>query len=78
LSLYLEDDHLVNLAANSLNQGEDDKDLTVEHDLGPQISQGSSSSSTNSQAVKQALLKQSTDLPRYDPLHRPGFVHLIF
>ena len=77
LSSYLEDDHLVNLRANFFQQGEDDGALTILHDLGPQVSQVSSSPSTNSQVVIHALFKQSYDLLGYDPLHRPGFVHLI-
>lgn len=39
--------------------------------------EGNASSSTNPQAIVQALLLQSSALPGYKPLQRPGFVHLI-
>jgi len=77
LNPYLEDDLLVNLRANFLEQGEDDGGPSMEHDLGPQNSQGSPSTSTKIQGLIQPLVSQRSDLPGFDSMHKPGLVHLI-
>lgn len=53
-----------------------DGDQAMVQDSAPQTVEGNASSSTNSQAIVQALLLQSSALPGYEPLQRPGFVHL--
>jgi len=37
---YLKDEHLMNLRANSFQQGDDDRDQVTVQDLAPQDSQG--------------------------------------
>jgi len=77
LSSYLEDDHLSNLRANSLQQREDDGGPTVEphHEL-----QGSLKSSSMHCQVKkkvQALLHQLSVSPGCLSMPKPDFVHLL-
>ena len=70
LSPYMKDDHLDNLRAISLQQGEDDG--------GPSMELQDSPKSVNSRAkVKekvQAILLAAVDPPGYTPMPRPGFV----
>jgi len=56
LSPYLQDDHLVNLRANSFQRGEHDGDLSIVPHSGPQNKSGTPLSSTNPQALVQAIL----------------------
>jgi len=77
LSPYLEDDHIVNLRENSFQQGEDDGCLPLVSHSGPQNNSETPSSSTNPQALIQAILKQSSSLSGYDPSPRPDSVHMI-
>lgn len=49
----------------------------MDHDLGPQISQGNASSSTKVQGLIQTLLSQSSGLPGFELVHKPDSVHMI-
>jgi len=77
LSPYLEDGHLVNLRANTFEQGEDDEDQALVQYSTLQNDPGNASFSTKTQALVQVLLLPSYTLPGYGPSQRPGFVHLI-
>jgi len=77
LSPYLEDDHLANLRANSLQHGKDDGGPSMESTSAPQNSKGNLGSSTKVQGIVQALLRQSSAPPGFEPVHKPNFVYLI-
>jgi len=77
LSLYLEDDHLSNLRANSPQQGEDDGGPSMEPHHEPQGSPRSLSIRSQVKEMVQALLHQHSDSPGYSPMHKPGFVYLL-
>jgi len=77
LSSFLDDDHLLNLRANSPQQGEDDGGPSMESCQDLQNSQGRSDSSSKVQGIVQTLLNQSYDPPNFDPVDKTDFVHLI-
>ena len=71
LSPDLEDGHLVNFKANSLQLGEDDGGPSIEDELGPQNNQGSSGTNTNVQGMIQTLLRQSSGSHGLEPMQNP-------
>ena len=70
LSPYLEDDHLANLSANSLQHGEDNGGSSMQTSSGLQNNEGSSTSSTKVQGIGQALLNQSSAFPNFELVHK--------
>ena len=72
-----EDDHLVNLRANSPQQGEDDGGPSMSLDQEPQDMLGGSNFSSNVKGKVLALLNQLPILPGYSSMRKPGFVYLL-
>ena len=77
LSPYLEDDHLVNLRANSSQQGEDDGGPSLNIISSPQGSPKGSSFMAQVQEISQACQENSMSSHGVKTMHKPGFVHVI-
>ena len=77
LTPYLEDDHLVNLRANSPQQGEHDGGPSKGPHEKPQDSLEGSSSSPKVKEKVLPLLDQLAILPRLRDMHKPNFVSLL-
>ena len=77
LSPYFEDDHLVNLRANSSQQGEDDGGPSMNIISSPQGSPKGSSFMAQVQEISQACQENSMSSHGVKTMHKPGFVHVI-
>ena len=77
LSPYLEDDHLVNLRANSSQQGEDDGGPSLNIIPSPQGSPKGSSFMAQVQEISQACQENSMSSHGVKTMHKAGFVHVI-
>jgi len=77
LSLYLEDDYLVDLRENSSQQGENVGAPSTPPSLGPQDSQGNPIPHTQVHGLVQQMTGPNSGHPGLHVQNKPGFVNLI-